>query len=76
MSTNDRVRNSRGFRNPMLILGVVMTAFYVILGSLLLFVKSFLPEVGTDFRNIFAAMLIIYGIYRGWRVYADHYKNQ
>jgi amino acid permease len=76
MSTNDRIRNSRKFRNPMLILGIAMTAFYVVLGSLLLFVKNFLPEVGTEFRNIFAGMLIVYGIYRGWRVYADYYQNK
>jgi amino acid permease len=76
MSSNDRIRNSRNYRNPVLILGLAMTAFYLILGTLLLFVKSFLPEVGTDFRNIFAGMLIVYGIYRGWRVYADHYQTK
>lgn len=76
MSTDDRIRNTRKFRNPLFILGITMTAFYIILGSLLLFAKDFLPEVGTDFRNIFAGMLIVYGIYRGWRVYADHYRNK
>ena len=76
MSTDDRIRNTRKFRNPLFILGIAMTAFYVILGSLLLFVKDFLPEVRSEFRNIFAGMVIIYGVYRGWRVYADYYQKK
>lgn len=76
MSSHDRIRNSRSYRNPMLLIGIAMTAFYVVLGALLLFVKDFLPDVRTEFRNIFAGMLIVYGIYRGWRVYADFYQNK
>jgi cytochrome c biogenesis protein CcdA len=60
----------------MLLIGIAMTTFYVVLGALLLFVKDFLPDVRTEFRNIFAGMLIVYGIYRGWRVYADFYQNK
>ncbi len=76
MSSHDRIRNSRSYRNPMLLIGIAMTTFYVVLGALLLFVKDFLPDVRTEFRNIFAGMLIVYGIYRGWRVYADFYQNK
>lgn len=76
MSSHDRIRNSRSYRNPMLLIGIAMTTFYVVLGALLLFVKDFLPDVQTEFRNIFAGMLIVYGIYRGWRVYADFYQNK
>ena len=60
----------------MLLIGIAMTTFYVVLGALLLFVKDFLPDVRTEFRNIFAGMLIVYVIYRGWRVYADFYQNK
>jgi len=60
----------------MLLIGIAMTTFYVVLGALLLFAKDFLPDVRTEFRNIFAGMLIVYGIYRGWRVYADFYQNK
>lgn len=55
----------------MLIFGSAMTIFYLFLGGMLLFQKSFLPTVPIEFRSIFAVMLIIYGAYRGWRVYAD-----
>lgn len=59
----------------MLILGLTMTTIFVIMGCLLLFVKGFLPDVYGTHRNIFGAVLIIYGIYRGWRVY-DDLKNK
>ncbi len=73
MSTDDRIRTRRNFRNPMLILGGTMTIFYLALGSYILVEKSFLPGIPTDFRTVFAVMLLIYGAYRGWRVYADYF---
>lgn len=76
MSTNDRIRKSRNFRNPMLLIGVTMTSIFVIMGCLLLFVERFFPDVQGAPRNIFAVVLIVYGVYRGWRVYADNYKNK
>jgi len=71
MSTDERIRNRRNFRTPMIILGVAMTLFYLVLGSMLLIQKSFLPTIPETFRNIFAVMILVYGVYRGWRVYAD-----
>ncbi|TNE67976.1 MAG: hypothetical protein EP344_01700 [Bacteroidetes bacterium] len=72
MSTHDRLRSRRTFKKPMLIFGIAMTLAYVGLGSLILGDKSFLPGIPSDFRNIFAGLLLIYGSYRGWRIYADH----
>ena len=57
----------------MLILGFAMTIFYVVLGVWLLLDKTFLSGIPADFRNIFAALVLIYGTYRGWRVYADYF---
>lgn len=73
MSSDNRIRKKLSFRNPMLILGFAMTAFYFVLGAWLLLDKSFLTGIPTDFRNFFAIMLLIYGAYRGWRVYADYF---
>lgn len=72
-TTDDRIRNRRDFRNPMLILGAAMTLFYIALGSYILANKSFLPAIPADFRTVFAVLLLIYGIYRGWRVYSDYF---
>jgi hypothetical protein len=71
MSTDERIRNRPNFRTPLLILGIAMTFFYIVLGSLLLLKKDFLPTIPDTFRNIFAVMILVYGSYRGWRVYAD-----
>jgi hypothetical protein len=71
MSTDDRIRNNPTFRKPMMLFGIVMTCFYFTLGLLLLLRRSFLPNVPDEYRLVFSAMLLIYGGYRGWRVYAD-----
>lgn len=73
MPTDDRIRNRRSVRMPLLILGLSMTAFYFVLGSWILLDKSFLAYIPTEFRDIFAITLLVYGSYRGWRVYADHF---
>ena len=73
MSSDDRIRNNRSFRNPVLIVGFVMTLFYFVFGGWLLLDKTLLPGIPADFRNLFAAMLLIYGFYRGWRVWADYF---
>ncbi|MCK6692042.1 MAG: hypothetical protein L6Q97_08060 [Thermoanaerobaculia bacterium] len=73
MSTDERLRSRRTMRNPLLLLGFVMTFIYLGLGAWLLIDKSFLPGIPADFRNIFAVMLLVYGGYRGWRLYADYF---
>lgn len=73
MSTDDRIRNRRVFRNPMLILGGSMAVFFVFFGAYLLLDKSFLPHIPLQFRNIFAVMVLLYGLFRGWRVYSEYF---
>ncbi len=73
MSSDERIRNRRQFRNPMLILGITMTVFYFCFGTYLLLSPRALPNVPVEFRNIFAIMLLIYGSYRGWRMYKDYF---
>ena len=70
-TTDERVRNRRLFRNPMLVIGGAMTIFYFGLGITLLAWPDILPNIPADFRNIFAVMVLVYGAYRGWRVYMD-----
>jgi hypothetical protein len=73
MSTDERIRKKRSFRNPMLLLGAAMTIFYVVLGSWILIDPAFLPYIPDSFRNVFALLVLIYGSYRGWRVWADYF---
>ena len=76
MSADERIRSRRGILSPMLILGAIMTIFYLGLGGYILIDRSFLPKIPSEFRSIFAGMLIIYGLYRGWRTWADHGRPQ
>ncbi len=71
--TDERIRKKRGFRNPMLFVGVVMILFYIVLGAWILLDKTFLLGINEELRNIFAVLLLIYGTYRGWRIWADYF---
>ena len=73
MSTDERIRNRRSFRAPMLIFGISMTIFYFALGLWLLLDKTFLSAIPIEFRTIFAVLVLIYGAFRGWRVYIDYF---
>lgn len=75
MSTDQRIRRKIGLKSVMFLIGVIMILFYLILGSWLLLDKSFLPNFTGDFRYIFAGMLLVYGVYRSWRWYADTLRN-
>ena len=73
MSTDDRIRNRRSLRNPLMIMGAAMAIFFVCFGAYLLIDKTFLSHIPTEFRNIFAIMVLLYGVFRGWRVYSEYF---
>ncbi len=77
MSIQEQHRDNRRrtLRGPVMILGTVMTFVYLGLGILLLVKKDFFADIPIEFRNIFAVLLIVYGLYRGWRVYWDYYRS-
>ncbi|MCS6928811.1 MAG: hypothetical protein NZM43_04860 [Saprospiraceae bacterium] len=70
-----REHRRRTLRGPLLIFGTVMTIIYLSLGVLLLAKRDFFADIPIEFRNIFAVLLLVYGLYRGWRVYWDYYRN-
>jgi hypothetical protein len=72
MSTDDRIRKRRNFRSPVFIMSAAMSLFFVFFGAYLLIDKNFLPHIPVQFRNIFAVMVLLYGIFRGWRVYSEY----
>lgn len=73
MTSDERIRNRRSFRNPMLLFGIVMIVFYFSFGFFMLLSPDALPGVSTEFLRIFAALLLIYGTYRGWRIYKAYF---
>ncbi len=74
-TTDERIRKRKGFKSPMLILGFTMTFIYFVLGIYFLSNAKSLPGIPNQFRIAFAAMLMVYGAYRSWRIYTDYYRN-
>jgi hypothetical protein len=75
MSTSDdRIR--RRIRTPLIITGVIMTLFYLGMGAYIIFNSGFLPKIPDQFRTLFGSLLIIYGVYRSWRMYEDHIRDK
>jgi hypothetical protein len=72
-TTDERIRTRRTFKSPMMVLGLVMTVIYLCLGAYLFFKKGILTGIAPEFQNAFAILLMVYGVYRGWRVYADYF---
>jgi uncharacterized membrane protein (DUF485 family) len=50
------------------ILGLVMFAFYVILGGMLIFGNVVLNQLQPLYRILLGCLLIVYGLIRFWRV--------
>ena len=72
MSTDERIRERKSLRTPLIILSTCMIVFYFVMGTWLLLDKTFFSGISSDFRQVFAVMLLVYGAYRGWRLYRDH----
>lgn len=73
MDTDERIRNRKGFRAPMMIWGIGIAAFCFGLGLWMTLDPAFQEQIPSEYRHIFAGLLLSYGLYRGWRVYADNF---
>ncbi len=70
-----RENRRRSLRGPAMIFSTVMTFLYLGLGITLLVNRTIFGDIPIEFRNIFAVLLVVYGLYRGWRAYWDYYRN-
>ena len=75
MTSDQRIRNRRSFRNPMLVFGIVMILFYYCFGIFLLLSPGTFTTVPAEFLRLFSGLLLVYGTYRGWRIYQDYFKQ-
>ena len=76
MSTDQRIRSRRLFRHPMLIIGGAMVIFYLCFGIFIFLRKDVFADFPAEFLHIFATLLIVYGVYRGWRLYEEYFKSK
>ncbi len=70
MSTNDR--NRATIRSTMLLMGLLMIILFIGLGAYILFNPAFAKVINGQYRPLFGGMLILYGLYRSWRIYVDY----
>jgi hypothetical protein len=70
MSANDRNRST--IRAAMLIMGILMILLFVGLGAYILLTPAFAKVISPQYRPVFGGMLILYGLYRSWRIYTDY----
>ncbi|MBX2892811.1 MAG: hypothetical protein KF734_17915 [Saprospiraceae bacterium] len=73
MSTDERIRKRPKLRTPLIIMGAAMSFFFVCFGAYILIDKNFMADIPNEFRNIFAVVVLIYGVFRGWRVYSEYF---
>jgi hypothetical protein len=57
-------------------MGIVMVILFFGLGFALLLSKEFVPGFDSQFRNIFAVMLLVYGGWRSWRIYTYYFQEK
>jgi len=62
-------------KNPGFILRIIIAAGYILLGILLIFHPSALGFLSKDMTRAFSVVLILYGLFRGYRAY-QFYRDE
>jgi hypothetical protein len=57
-------------------MGAMMAALYVILGVVVLEGNSRLFSLPRTYSLIFGVVLVVYGIFRGYRIYQKHFRKE
>lgn len=52
-----------------ILFGVIMFVVYLFVGFLILFSNFFLPNVEDTYKKLFGAIIVIYALYRMYKVY-------
>jgi uncharacterized membrane protein len=61
--------------NPLLIFQAVMSCFFFVVGLLCLFTSVLDAAVAHDMKYLLAAVLILYALLRGYRVYKIYHQS-
>ncbi len=72
--TSERIRRGDSVNNPVRWVKVLLALTYIGVGVYFLFFEKTMNEgFYLQFRYIFGILAIVYGIFRGWRAYAEHF---
>lgn len=72
--TSERIRRGDSVNNPVRWVKVLLALTYIGVGVYFLFFEKTMNEgLYLQFRYLFGILAIVYGIFRGWRAYAEHF---
>ncbi len=72
--TSERIRNSESVNSPVKWVKLLMAAIYLGVGVYFIFFEKTMNEgLYLQLRYLFGGLAIVYGVYRAWRAWADHF---
>ena len=72
--TSERIRRGDSVNNPVRWVKILMAVIYLCVGLYFIFFEKTMNEgLYLQLRYLFGGLAIVYGLYRGWRAYADHF---
>jgi FtsH-binding integral membrane protein len=74
MENNDSSQRN-GLKKTYLIFGISMTLVFIALGASILLKSDFFPRLPLEYRSMFAWVLIVYGLFRAFRIYQNYSKR-
>jgi hypothetical protein len=61
---------------PMMYVSILMTIVYFCLAAFVFFSKTILPGIDPAMKNVFASVILMYGLFRAWKTYDTYFQNR
>jgi amino acid permease len=62
-------------RTGFMIVSIIMTIVYLCLAGYMFVRGDQFINMPAEFTKVFAAILLMYGLFRGWKTYETYFKN-
>lgn len=57
------------------VFGIVMVVLYIVLGTTIIFKAHLMANIPENTARMFGVVLILYGLFRAYKVYLRYYKE-
>jgi uncharacterized membrane protein (DUF106 family) len=61
---------------PMMYISILMTIVYLCLAAFVYFSKTVLPGIDPAMKSVFAAIILMYGLFRAWKTYDTYFNDR
>ncbi len=75
MSFRRRNADQSPVRRAMMVLSIVMTLVYLGLAAWAFFNANSFPGLEPQFTKLFAAILLMYGLFRAWKTWETYFNH-